>query len=178
MRILTNVTSINAQRNLSNANSALSQSLERLSSGRRINKAGDDAAGLAISERLISQTRGISQAMRNAADGVSMIQTAEGALSTTQSILQRMRELAVQAANGALSDTERSAIQQEFSALNNEINRIANTTRFGTQNLLNGGLGQTFVSTGSMAASVGITQVRSQGIASGSYTITASAGAG
>ncbi|MCX7654879.1 MAG: flagellin, partial [Fervidobacterium sp.] len=125
-----------------NANTANgAKSLEKLSSGLRINKAGDDAAGLAISEKMRAQVRGLDQASRNAQDGISMIQTAEGALNETHSILQRMRELANQSANGTNTDADRGALQDELNQLTSEINRIGNTTEFNTQKLLNGGLG-------------------------------------
>src|SRR5580765_3584510 len=140
MRIYTNVQSLNAQRNLVTSQSGLNKSLERLSSGLRINRAGDDAAGLAISEKLKSQIMGLGQASRNAQDGISMIQTAEGALDEVHSILQRMRELSVQAANDTLTNTDRGAISSELTSLTSEIDRIAGTTQFNTKNLLNGSL--------------------------------------
>lgn len=125
-----------------NANTANgAKSLEKLSSGLRINKAGDDAAGLAISEKMRAQVRGLDQASRNAQDGISMIQTAEGALNETHSILQRMRELSNQAANGTNTDSDRGALQDELNQLTSEINRVGNTTEFNTQKLLNGGIG-------------------------------------
>src|SRR5688572_16087011 len=140
MRINTNVNAINAQRNLNSVGMSLSKSIERLSSGLRINRAADDAAGLSISEKLRGQTKGLNQAIRNAQDGISMIQTAEGGLNETHSILQRMRELAVQGANGTLTDTDRGAIAAELTSLKNEVDRIANTTEFNTKKLLNGGM--------------------------------------
>ena len=114
--------------------------MEKLSSGLRINRAGDDAAGLAISEKMRGQIRGLDQASRNAQDGISLIQTAEGALNETHSILQRMRELAVQSSNDTNTDTDRKEIQKEVDQLNKEIDRIANTTEFNTKKLLNGDL--------------------------------------
>ena len=138
MRINTNVNAINAQRNLNSIGMSLSKSVERLSSGLRINRAADDAAGLSISEKLRGQARGLNQAIRNAQDGISMIQTAEGGLNETHSILQRMRELAIQGSNGTLTDTDRGAIASEMTSLKNEIDRIANTTEFNTKKLLNG----------------------------------------
>ena len=138
VRINTNVEAINAQRNLSMTALNLAKSIERLSSGLRINRAADDAAGLSISEKLRGQVRGLNQAVRNAQDGISLIQTAEGALNETHSILQRMRELAVQAANDTLTSTDRDAIQQEVDVLVEEIGRISDTTEFNTQKLLNG----------------------------------------
>lgn len=141
MRINTNVAAINAMRNLSTTQVLLAKSLERLSSGYRINRAADDAAGLAISEKLRSQVRGLSQAVRNAQDAVSLIQTAEGALNETHGILQRIRELAVQAANdGTLTSEDRQAIQAEIDSLLAEVDRIANTTQFNTKPLLDGTL--------------------------------------
>ena len=140
MRINTNVNAINAQRNLNSVSSSMSKSIERLSSGLRINRAGDDAAGLSISEKLRGQTKGLNQAVRNAQDGISMIQTAEGGLNETHSILQRMRELAVQGANDTLTNTDRGAIASELTSLKNEVDRIANNTEFNTKKLLNGGM--------------------------------------
>lgn len=136
--INTNVTSLNAQRNLNKSQSALQTSMQRLSSGLRINSAKDDAAGLAISDRFISQINGMNQASRNANDGVSLAQTAEGALDETTNALQRMRTLAVQAANDTNSLSDRQAIQLEIDQLVSEINRIGSTTQFNGKNLLNG----------------------------------------
>ncbi|MGL4738822.1 MAG: flagellin, partial [Cellulosilyticaceae bacterium] len=133
-----NMQSINAHRQMG-VNQANSQkSMEKLSSGLRINRAGDDAAGLAISEKMRGQIRGLDQASRNAQDGISLIQTAEGALNETHSILQRMRELSVQASNDTNTDADRTELQKEINQLNEEINRIADTTEFNTQKLLNG----------------------------------------
>ncbi|ADO78001.1 flagellar hook-associated protein FlgL [Halanaerobium praevalens] len=141
MRINTNIAALNSYNQLKNTQSSLSKSLERLSSGKRINKAADDAAGLAISEKMMSQTRGLSMAQRNAQDGISMIQTAEGALKESHSILQRMRELSVQAANDTNTAGDREEIQKEVDELVNELDRISNTTEFNTKKLLNGDLG-------------------------------------
>jgi len=138
--INTNIASLNAQRNLNTSQSSLATSLQRLSSGLRINSAKDDAAGLAISARFSSQIRGDTQAARNANDGISLAQTAEGGLSTAGDLLQRIRELAVQSANGTNSDSDRKSIQNEVSALSNELNRVANTTQFNGQNVLDGSL--------------------------------------
>ena len=138
MRINNNLSALNAWRGLTNTDSALNKSLEKLSSGLRINRAGDDAAGLAISEKMRGQIRGLNQAMRNAQDGISMIQTAEGALTETHAILQRMRELAVQAANDTNTLTDRKEIQKEINQLLDEIDRIGNHTEFNTQKLLDG----------------------------------------
>ena len=133
-----NMGAINAQRNMGINSGAASKSMEKLSSGLRINRAGDDAAGLSISEKMRAQIRGLDQASTNAEDGISMIQTAEGALNETHSILQRMRELSVQAGNDTNADTDRAAIQEEINQLTSEINRIGNTTEFNTQKLLQG----------------------------------------
>ncbi|MEM1502944.1 flagellin [Domibacillus sp. 8LH] len=140
MRINHNIQALNAYRNLGNTNNATSKSLEKLSSGLRINRAADDAAGLAISEKMRSQVRGLDMAERNSLDAISLIQTAEGALASTHDILQRMRELAVQASNDTLENTDRQAIQDEVTALTAEINRIAETTEFNQKKLLNGEL--------------------------------------
>ncbi len=141
LRINTNIGSLTAQKNLATTQSALERSMDRLSSGMRITRAGDDAAGLAISESLRAQIRGLMQAQRNANDGISVIQTAEGALNEISNILIRLRELAVQAASeGSVSNTERSFLQNEFSALQSEITRIASATKFGGRTLLDGTL--------------------------------------
>ena len=137
----TNVSSLNAQRNLSQSGSDLATSMERLSSGMRINSAKDDAAGLQISNRLTSQVNGLAVAQRNANDGISMAQTAEGAMQESTNILQRMRELALQSANGSNSADDREALQKEVSALQTELTRIAETTSFGGQQLLDGSYG-------------------------------------
>lgn len=136
--INTNVMSLNAQRNLNSTQSSLATSIQRLSSGLRINSAKDDAAGLAISERFTSQIRGLDQAQRNANDGVSLAQTAEGALGTVTDSLQRIRELAVQSSNATNSNTDRAALQTEVSQLLSEIDRVANQTQFNGVNLLDG----------------------------------------
>jgi flagellin len=138
--INTNVMSLNAQRNLSTSGGSLATALQRLSSGLRINSAKDDAAGLAISERLTTQIRGLNQAARNASDGISMSQTAEGGLSTVGDLLQRMRELAVQAANSTNSASDRQSLQREVSQLQQEVARISTTTNFNGQKLLDGSL--------------------------------------
>ncbi len=139
-----NLMALNTHRQLGINNMAGSKSLEKLSSGFRINRAGDDAAGLAISEKMRGQIRGLNQASRNAQDGISLIQTAEGALNETHSILQRMRELAVQAATDTNTDADRAKIQSEVDQLATEITRISNTTEFNTRNLLAGGLNTIF----------------------------------
>lgn len=139
MRINHNISALNTYRQLSANNTNTSKSLEKLSSGLRINRAGDDAAGLAISEKMRGQIRGLDQAASNANDGISLIQTAEGALNETQSILQRMRELAVQASNDTNTANDRAEIQKEIDQLTQEIDRIGNSTEFNTKKLLNGG---------------------------------------
>ncbi|MGG4049607.1 flagellin Hag [Paenibacillus favisporus] len=133
-----NIAALNTSRALNSASSAQSKSMEKLSSGLRINRAGDDAAGLAISEKMRGQIRGLDQASRNAQDGISLIQTAEGALNETHSILQRMRELAVQSGNDTNTDTDRQNLQDEVDQLAKEITRISDTTEFNTKKLLDG----------------------------------------
>lgn len=135
-----NMNAMNAHRNMAMNTNAAGKSMEKLSSGLRINRAGDDAAGLAISEKMRGQIRGFDQASRNGQDSISLIQTAEGALNETHSILQRMRELAVQSANDTNTSTDRTSIQDEIKQLTQEVNRIANTTEFNTKKLLNGDL--------------------------------------
>ncbi|WP_150137487.1 flagellin [Candidatus Enterovibrio escicola] len=137
----TNVPAMTAQRYLNSSSDSLNASMERLSSGYRINSAKDDAAGLQISNRLISQSRGLDVAVRNANDGISVAQTAEGAMEESSNILQRMRDLSLQSANGTNGVEERKAIQQEVVALQDELNRIAETTSFGGSKLLNGTYG-------------------------------------
>ncbi|WP_419890183.1 flagellin [Paenibacillus xylanexedens] len=136
-----NIAAMNTHRQLSANTANTNKNIEKLSSGLRINRAGDDAAGLAISEKMRGQIRGLDQASRNAQDGISLIQTAEGALNETHSILQRQREIANQSANGTNTDSDRQALQDEMNQLTSEINRIGNTTEFNTQKLLNGGIG-------------------------------------
>lgn len=138
VNVNTNVSAMTAQRYLNSANNAQQTSMERLSSGSKINSAKDDAAGLQISNRLNVQSRGLDVAVRNANDGISIAQTAEGAMNETTNILQRMRDLSLQSANGSNSKSERVAIQEEVTALNDELNRIAETTSFGGNKLLNG----------------------------------------
>ena len=140
MIINTNAASLNAQRNLSTTNAKMGKTLEKLSSGLRINRAADDAAGLAISEKMRAQVRGLQQGQRNAQDGVSMLQTAEGALDEVHAILQRVRELAVQAGNSTLSSSDRQAIGEEMVALRTEIDNIGTRTRFNGLSLLDGSL--------------------------------------
>ena len=138
MIINNNIPALNTFRQLGINQGAMQKSMEKLSSGLRINKAGDDAAGLAISEKMRGQIRGLDQASRNAQDGISLIQTAEGALNETHSILQRMRELAVQSSNDTNTTSDREELQKELDQLTNEIDRIGNSTEFNTQKLLNG----------------------------------------
>jgi flagellin len=138
LRINTNIAAINANRQLSGTTHDLQQSLERLSSGSRINKSGDDAAGLAISENLKAQIRGLRQAKRNAADGVSLVQVTEGGLNEISNILIRLRELSVQSASDTISDVERSFTNREFQLLKDEVQRIANSTNFNGTPVLNG----------------------------------------
>ncbi|OAI21039.1 flagellin [Methylomonas lenta] len=141
MVINTNVASLNSQRMLDRTNMSLQTSMERLSSGLRVNSAKDDAAGLAIADRMTSQIRGMTVAMRNANDGISMAQTAESAMGAITETLQRMRDLGVQAANrGAVSDTDRAKLQTEFKQLGDEITRIVGNTEFNGKKILNGGL--------------------------------------
>ena len=156
VRIFNNIASLNAQRILSNNNDRLAQSVERIASGIRINRGADDAAGLAISEALRSDIRGLRQAVRNANDGISLINVAEGALNEQSSILIRLRELASQAATGTVGSTERATIQLEFTALRNEIDRIANTTQFNGQGLVDGSLASSVSSTSQVFIQVGI----------------------
>ncbi|OUR79810.1 branched-chain alpha-keto acid dehydrogenase subunit E2, partial [Colwellia psychrerythraea] len=141
LSVITNTASLNAQRNLTKSGEGLATSMQRLSSGMRINSAKDDAAGLQISNRMTSQINGLGVAQRNANDGISMAQTAEGAMQSSTDILQRMRELALQSANGSNADSDRQALQKEVSALQTELTRIAETTSFGGQKLLDGSFG-------------------------------------
>ncbi|VAX22697.1 Flagellin protein FlaA [hydrothermal vent metagenome] len=155
LRVYNNIFSLNSQRNLGVNNSKLGQSLERLSSGLRINKGADDAAGLAISEALRADIRSLNQALRNANDGISLINTAEGALSEQSAILVRMRELASQAATGTVGSTERTTINREFNALRDEIDRISLVAEFNGQKLVDGSL-RSGVSTGTVVLQVGM----------------------
>ncbi|MFL7864535.1 flagellin [Vibrio cincinnatiensis] len=141
INVNTNVSAMTAQRHLNNGAAGVQKSMERLSSGYRINSARDDAAGLQISNRLTSQSRGLDVAVRNANDGISIAQTAEGAMNESTNILQRMRDLALQSSNGSNTRSERLAIQEEVGALNDELNRIAESTSFGGNRLLNGTFG-------------------------------------
>ncbi|MGF1842725.1 flagellin [Vibrio clamense] len=171
----TNVSALVAQRNLTNATDMLNQSLERLASGRRINSAKDDAAGLQISNRIESQMRGLDVAVRNANDGISIMQTAEGAMNETTNIMQRMRDLSLQSSNGSNSKAERVALQEEMTALNDELNRIAETTSFGGKKLLNGQFGKASFQIGASsgeAVQVGLNNMRTDGIDMGGFSYT------
>jgi flagellin len=155
MRINHNIAALNTYRQLNSAATGQSKSMEKLSSGLRINKAGDDAAGLAISEKMRGQIRGLDQASKNSQDAISLVQTAEGALNETHDILQRMRELAVQAGNDTNTTSDREEIQKEINQMTSEINRIGNTTEFNTQKLLNGSKDSTTSAVAAGQVSVG-----------------------
>jgi len=173
MRINQNVAAFNAWRNLTVTDSMMNKSLEKLSSGLRVNRAADDAAGLAISEKMRSQIRGLMQASRNAQDAISLIQTAEGALVEVHSILQRMRELAVEAATDTLTADDRAKIVTEFTEIKAEIDRIASTTTFNGVTLLQGGLGSSVANVGAgLVPSAGISNIVSTGAAAGNYTLS------
>lgn len=172
--INTNVPSLTAQRNLNSSQSSLATSLQRLSSGLRINSAKDDAAGLAISERMTSQVRGLNQAVRNANDAISLTQTAEGAMGSITEGLQRMRELSVQAANDSNSASDRQALQQEVSQLQQEINRVASTTQFNGKNLLDGSFSGQYFQVGANAnQSIGISLNNTKATNIGANTVSA-----
>ena len=182
--INTNVASLNAQRNLGASQSDLNKSMERLSSGLRINSAKDDAAGLAISDRMTAQIRGLNQAARNANDGISLAQTAEGALQESTNILQRMRELAVQSANDTNSTSDRSSLNDEVIQLKAELDRIAETTEFNGKSVIDGTMSN---ATFQVGANAGTNQTISFGITSaagadlgtaGNVAITESAASG
>ncbi len=173
-----NIAALNTYNKLSANNATSSKALEKLSSGLRINRAGDDAAGLAISEKMRGQIRGLDQATRNAQDGISLIQTAEGALNETHSILQRMRELAVQAASDTNTDGDRAEIQKEITQLKAEITRISTDTEFNTKKLLNGNMGKllTDLGTGSVAFKAGVSGLAATGSdLGGSYQLVLAA---
>lgn len=172
----TNVPALTAQRYLNSATEMLNQSLERLSSGHRINSAKDDAAGLQITNRLESQMRGLDVAVRNANDGISIMQTAEGAMKESTNILQRMRDLSLQSANGSNSQAERQALLEEMGALNDELNRIAETTSFGGKKLLNGTFGQASFQVGASsgeAVQVALSNMRSDTVDMGGFSYRA-----
>lgn len=184
VRINTNIEALNAQRNLGISGLAFGKSVEKLSSGLRINRAADDAAGLAISEKLRAQVRGLNQAQRNAQDGISMVQTAEGALTEVHSMLQRMRELAVQASNSTLSSSDTQSVNTEITALKAEIDRVAGSTTFNGQFLLTGALSVS-QSGGTAVVGLGLITTTNADIsavdvsgakASTTYTLTSAAG--
>ncbi len=178
MRINNNMMAMNATRQLGVNNTASSKSMEKLSSGYRINKAGDDAAGLAISEKMRSQIRGLNQASRNAQDGISLIQTTEGALGESQNIMQRMRELAVQAATGTLQDADADQVGKEYVALKSEIIDIAQKTDFNGINLLKTGASNVTLQTGSKNGdTMTVTAFNLEGAAGALGTITNAASA-
>lgn len=172
----TNVAALVAQRHLTSATDMLNQSMERLSSGKRINSAKDDAAGLQISNRLQSQMRGLDVAVRNANDGISIMQTAEGAMNEVTNIMQRMRDLSLQSANGSNSQAERTALQEEVTALNDELNRIAETTSFGGRKLLNGTFGKSSFQIGAAsgeAVQIELKSMRTDGVDMGGFSYVA-----
>jgi len=180
----TNVSSLNAQRQLFNSNESLNTSFERLSSGFRINRAADDAAGLQISEALTSQIQGIDQSVRNANDAISLVQVAEGALSETTTSLQRIRTLAIQSQNGINSSSDRAALQQEVTALVSELSRIGADTQFANVNILDGGFSATFQVGANAGQSISVNLSSSNGasfgasgLGVGSVDIGTSAGA-
>src|SRR5471030_2341287 len=176
LTINTNIASLDAQNNLSKSQGSLQTSLQRLSSGLRINSAKDDAAGLAISQRFQAQISGDSRASQNANDGISLAQTAEGGLSTSGDLLQRIRVLAVQSANGSNSDSDRQSIQNEVSSLTSELDRVATSTQFNGQNVLDGSLTSTQFQVGANAnqtINIGIQSARSADI--GNNTLTSGA---
>ncbi|EGR0750386.1 flagellin [Vibrio vulnificus] len=171
--VSTNVSAMTAQRYLNKATDELNTSMERLSSGHKINSAKDDEAGLQISNRLTAQSRGLDVAMRNANDGISIAQTAEGAMNEATAVLQRMRDLSIQSANGTNSTSERQAIHEEASALQDEINRIAETTSFGGRRLLNGTFGDAAFQIGSNSGEamiMGLTSIRADDFRMGGTT--------
>jgi flagellin len=183
----TNVSALNAQRQLFDSSNSLSRSFERLSSGQRINRASDDAAGLQIAERMTSQIQGLNQGVRNATDAISLTQTAEGALGETSNMLQRMRQLAVQSQNGINSAADRNALNTEVSALKNEISRIATSTEFNGVSLFDGALNATFlvgseanqtVSVDLRAANIATAGFSATGLGLAATTVSTAAGAG
>jgi len=174
MRINNNLMAMNTHRQLSIISGNGAKSIEKLSSGFRINRAGDDAAGLAISEKMRGQIRGLGQASRNAQDGISMIQTAEGALNETHAILQRMRELAVQSSTDTNTVEDRTKLQSELDQLTSEITRISTATEFNTKKLLNGDMGKTFATTANTFGASNI-QITGSDITTGTYTLTKTA---
>ncbi|OXS58506.1 flagellin [Bacillus sp. V-88] len=176
MRINHNIAALNTYNKLNSASGAQSKSMEKLSSGLRINRAGDDAAGLAISEKMRGQIRGLDMAQKNSQDGISLIQTAEGALNETHSILQRMRELSVQSSNDTATDSDRKEIQKEVSQLKDEIDRISGTTEFNQKKLLNGSVGNNAVVSAD-AVNLGGAKVVESNLKADTYTVTQTAAA-
>lgn len=179
LTVNTNVSAMTAQRYLNKASNDLNTSMERLSSGHKINSARDDAAGLQISNRLTAQSRGLDVAMRNANDGISIAQTAEGAMNESTAILQRMRDLSLQSANGTNTDSERIAINDEIEALQAELNRIAETTSFGGRKLLNGHFGEASFQIGAAsgeAVIMGMTSIRADDFRMGGQSYFANKG--
>ena len=174
MRVNTNVNSLDAQRTLNSTNTAVSRSMQKLSSGFRINRAADDAAGLGIANKLRSDTRSMTQASRNAEQANSLLQIAEGSTSSVQNILERMKELATQAASDSVDDSGRTKIQAEFTQLRSEIGRIVDTTKFQGKKLLDSSFGNSLVVAGSTVLTGGNTfqDVKISGAASGLYTLT------
>lgn len=178
LTVNTNIASLNTQRNLQSSSNALSTSMQRLSTGSRINSAKDDAAGLQISNRLTNQINGLNQATRNANDGISLSQTAEGAMQQSTNILQRIRDLAVQSANGSNSDADRAALQKEVSAQQSELTRIAETTTFGGRKLLDGSFGTSSFQVGSNAyETIDVSLKNTSSTAIGSYQMAGASGA-
>ncbi len=179
MRIQHNITAINAHRNLTNNNTTVGKSLEKLSSGYRINRAGDDAAGLAISEKMRAQITGLETAQKNAEDGISLIQTAEGALTEVHSMLNRMVELATQSANGIYTDTDRAKLTSELNALSAEITRISDETTFNDTKLLNGSLNAQLQigDTASQTLAVAVSDVDAAGLGLSAVSIGTVSGA-
>ncbi|MFT4898887.1 MAG: flagellin [Flavobacteriales bacterium] len=179
LSVITNTASLNAQRNLTKSGAGLEQSMQRLSSGMRINSAKDDAAGMQIANRMTSQVNGLGVAQRNANDGISMAQTAEGAMQASTDILQRMRELSLQSANGSNAQGDRDALQKEVVALQTELTRIAETTQFGGTNLLDGSFGTKAFQVGSNSAetiTIGLKDISADSLgAVGTHNMTAAA---
>ena len=176
-----NLSAMNTSRQLNGVTSSLSKSTEKLSSGYRINRAADDAAGLSISEKMRSQIRGLNKASDNAQDGISLIQVAEGALNETHSILQRMNELATQAANDTNTSTDRKAIQQEVDQLTSEIDRIRSTTQFNTQNLLDGKFSAKNLQIGSLSGqsiSISVSNMNATSLGVNGLKVSSFSGAG
>lgn len=181
LTVNTNIASLNTQRNLNTSSNALNTSLQRLSTGSRINSAKDDAAGLQIANRLTSQVNGLNVAVKNSNDGISMAQTAEGALQQSTTILQRMRDLSLQSANGSNSEGERKALNSEVTELKKELNRISNTTTFGGKKLLDGNFGTTTFQVGSAAnetISVKIDEMSTSSLKGKYYEGTIASGSG